>query len=1124
VLPEDIPNVIKQQRKHILGEADFYESFYRRKHKDGHLIWCYGRGKIIEFDEDNKPKRMIGITQDLSNIQNSDEKITLVRNEKNNLCLVDETNDNAIDQNVMLWEVNEIARIILSYDESQPFNEILHKSLELIGETTNLDSAYIWKDQYENNELTCVKVYEWVEGMDSISNYNGLETIPYSRMPSIKKALDSGKCFNDFTENMTPSEKKILEPRGIKALLVAPINLSDKRWGFIGVDNYKSKRHFSRLEENLLLMSGFLLANSIQKRMDQAEMKEAEERMQIVLNATPLCCNFFDKNFRLLLCNDECVRLFGLGTQKEYMKRYLDLSPQYQPNGRLSRELLLENIAKAFSEDMFKFEWLHQNLKGDPIPTEITLVRVRYKNGYMVACYTRDLREVKAMLKEIHKVEEDLCAARDEALANSRTKSEFLAKMSHEIRTPMNAIVGFLELILREQISPTAKEYATTIKQASRNLLSIINDILDLSKIESGKLVIEAEKYELPSVVNDVINIISMKLIDKPILFSVYVDSILPNVLIGDEIRIKQILINLLSNAVKYTEEGHISLEICGEFTDKQELCMMIDVSDTGMGIREEDMENLFGDYAKFDIQKNKGVEGTGLGLAITYKLCKAMNGEISVESTYGEGSSFEVNLPQRFNDYHEIAQVKNPELHNILLYEPREVYARSIISSLENIRVKYSLVQNQTEFQEALERDSYSFIFFPSFLFYGTQTIVNKLSEKQNTVLPKLVAMCDYGDSMNEPDILTVNMPVYSIVLANVLNETAKPSFNDNDGQSIHIRFTAPKAKILIVDDINTNLKVAKGLMSPYNMQIEVCESGIEAINMVELNRYDAIFMDHMMPVMDGIEATKIIREFSFCKNLPIIALTANAVVGVREMFLSNGFDDFLPKPIEMRKLDEILEKWIPDSKKEKFSSKLTIDNQREIEIDGIDVKVGLSKTGGGIENYIEILNVFFKDGRKKLVEIENSLRTNDIKNYTTHVHAIKSALGSIGAVELSDAAKALELAGKSEDMDFIKSNNSVFMKELEELLQKIKQTIRTDNNVSPNDGFQVDSIMSELLILKKSLDEFDGTTMDQVIRQLKDRCKNSNYEDKIESLEQYILMCEYEKATEYIDNIVSE
>ncbi|MCL1875899.1 MAG: ATP-binding protein [Synergistaceae bacterium] len=1041
-------------------------------------------------------------------------------NEKKSLCHVNEASDRAIDQNIMLWRVNEIARILLSYDESLPFSKILHKSLELIGETTNQNSAYMWKDLCNNNELSCVKVYEWVEGMESERDYLGLESIPYSRLPSIKKALDSEKCFNDYTENMSLSERKILEPRGIKALLVAPINLGDKRWGFIGVDNYKSKRLFSELEENFLLMSGFLLANSIQKRMDHAEMKEFEERMQIMLNATPLCCCFFDKNFNMLLCNDECVRLFELENQQEYIEKFSELSPLYQPNSRLSTELAVEYMTKAYQEGTFKFEWMHQNLKGDLIPTEIVLVRVKYKNDFMVAGYIRDLREVKAMLEEIHKVEEDLCTARDEAIASSRTKSEFLAKMSHEIRTPMNAIVGMLELILREQISPAAKEYALTMKQASGNLLSIINDILDLSKIESGKLEIVAEKYELSSLINDVINIVSMKLIDKPILFSVYVDSTLPNDLVGDELRIKQILINLLSNAVKYTEEGYISLEICGKFTDKYKLSMIIDVSDTGMGIKEKDIANLFGDYAKFDITKNKGVEGTGLGLAITKKLCKAMDGEISIKSKYGEGSSFKVVLPQRFYDYREIAVVKNPEQHNVLLYEPREVYAKSIMSSLDNLGVRYSLARNLPEFQEVYERDKYTFVFSPSFLFFSTQNIMNKVSKKHNVSLPKLVAMSDYGDAMNEPDILAINMPVYSIIIANVLNETTKPSYGD--GQVVSIRFVAPKAKILIVDDINTNLKVAKGLMSPYNMQIEVCESGIDAINLVKSDNYDIVFMDHMMPVMDGIRATKIIRELKSCKNLPIIALTANAVVGVKEMFLSNGFSDFLPKPIEMSKLNEILEKWINDDKKEKYSPRLNNDAIPGIQIEGIDVGAGLAKTGGGLENYIEILDVFMKDGPKKIAEIEESLRINDIKTYAAHVHALKSALASIGANELSETAKALEHAGKSEDMGFIAKKNNRFVKGLNELLQKIGQSIKKEDKLSLKGSMPVDSIRSELLSLKESLNELDGAAMNQVMRELKNSYKNSNLGDIIETLEQCILMCEYENAVDCIDEFL--
>ena len=1122
VLPEDIPDVMERVRKHASGETAFYESKFRLIHKDGHIVWCSDKGKIIEYGEDSSPLRMIGVMQKISDLKNISFEISHSDNVESKLNIKNAVTDKAIHKNKMLRKVNEIAEILLSYDKSQSFKEILHRSLELIGKMTKQKSVYMWKDVYENNELSCEKIYEWMEGIESVADFSEFEAIPYSRLPSIKEALDSGNCFNDCVENMLLSERNILESRGIKALLVAPVNLGDKRWGFIEVDNCKSKKAFTRLEENMLLMSGFLLALTIQKIIDHAEIKEVEERLQIVLNATPLCCCFFDNKYKVLLCNDECVRMFSLKNQREFIHRFYELSPLYQPNGRLSEEIAFENMAKAFTAGECKFEWMHKNLKGELIPSEIILVRVKYKDDYMIAGYIWDLRKMKAMMSEIHKVEEELCAARDEALASSRTKSEFLAKMSHEIRTPMNAIVGMSELILREQISPAAKDYTATIKQASGNLLSIINDILDLSKIESGKLELTAEEYMLSSLINDVINIISMKLIDKPVLFTVNVDSNLPNNLIGDEIRIKQILINLLSNAVKYTEEGHISLTISGEYTDIQTVNMTISVSDTGVGIKEKDMENLFGDYAKFDIPKNKGVEGTGLGLAISKKLCKAMNGDITAESVYGEGSSFTVVIPQSFCDYYEIAQVKKPEQHYVLLYEPREVYAKSIISSLLDLCVKYCWVKSQSELYEAFTKDKYSFMFFPSFLLYGAQSTINNLAEKQNINLPKLVAISDYGDAMSEPDILAVNTPIYSIVIANILNET--DTLSNIDGPRVHIRFVAPKAKILIVDDISTNLKVAKGLMSPYNMQIDVCESGIEAIDLIEINNYDIVFMDHMMPIMDGIDVTKIIRENSDFKDLVIIALTANAVVGVKEMFFENGFNDFLSKPIEMIRLNEILEKWIPDDKKEEFSSKSNNDQKTNaiIEIDGIDVKVGLSKTGGGVENYIEILNIFLKDGAKKLVEIKNSLKSNDIKFYTTCIHALKSALASIGATELSDIAKALELAGKSGDINLIERFNDKFIDGLEIMLRSINQSINIECNISQNVNLHIDSIKPELLILKKSLQELDGISMNQIIRQLKNTCKNSNFENEIEALEQYILMCEYEKAIEYIDNLI--
>ncbi|GBU23492.1 sensor kinase [Fibrobacteria bacterium R8-3-H12] len=386
-------------------------------------------------------------------------------------------------------------------------------------------------------------------------------------------------------------------------------------------------------------------------------------------------------------------------------------------------------------------------------------------------------------LKPLHKTMEDLKIA-------SKAKSDFLAKMSHEIRTPMNAIIGMAELALREQTSDAAREHIITIKQAGANLLSIINDILDFSKIESGKLGIVPSNYLFSSLIKDVISIIKMRIVGSNLSFVVDIDPNIPNSLFGDETRIRQALLNVLSNAVKYTKKGFISFSASGEITGDTVL-LTIEIADSGIGIKPEDLKKLFGEFVQVDMASHKGVEGTGLGLAITKNLIKMMNGDISVQSEYGKGSTFTIKLPQKIRSDESLDIAKN---------------------------------------------------------------------------------------------------------------------------DSIAIKFSAPKAKILVVDDMGTNLKVAEGLMRPYKMQIDTCLSGIEAIEKIKADNYDLVFMDHMMPEMDGIEATKIIRETH--ANLPIVALTANAVSGTREMFLSNGFNDFLSKPIDIVKLNSILEKWIPKEK----------------------------------------------------------------------------------------------------------------------------------------------------------------------------------------------------------------
>ncbi len=1028
---------------------------------------------------------------------------------------------NLLKQDKMLLSVNDIAKRLLAFEETQDFDELVYECLKSLGGIISKNRVYIWKDVLdEQNRICCIQVYEWINGVEPVQGVTEYENIPYDDLPSFRHALDTGKCLNSLVCDLSESEKQILEPQNIQTILIAPIIIDNQCWGFIGVDNCETCQLFSDLEENMLLMSGFLLASAIQRRETQAKMREAEERALIMLNATPLCCNLWDASFNNIACNDEAVRLFGLSSQEEYLIRFFELSPKYQPCGRLSSNIALENITKAFEEGYCKFEWMHQKLNGEPIPSEITLVRIKYKNNYIVAGYTRDLREQKAMLAEINKAQADLVLARDEALAHSRAKSEFLAKMSHEIRTPMNAIVGMSELVLRESISPSAKEHAIGIKQASANLLSIINDILDFSKIESGKLEIMPDSYMLSSLINDVISIIRVRVMDNPILFVANIDSNLPNHLIGDEIRIRQILLNLLSNAVKYTKEGYIALAIDGEIIDDSTVVLTIEISDTGIGIKEDEIGSLFGEFVQADISKNKGVEGTGLGLAITKNLCKAMGGDVTVSSIYGSGSVFTVKLPQTYSSLEKFASIENPEAQNVLIYEPREIYATSIVCSIDNLGVRCTAVSSQSQLYEALENDKYTFVFVSSFLFETVKNIIEKLG-----VESKLVVLAEYGEATSYHNVRTIAMPVHSISVANVLNDINEDVVY-NDTSNTNIRFIAPTARILIVDDINTNLKVAEGLISPFETRIDTCESGMEAIDLVKSHRYDIVFMDHMMPVMNGVEATLAIRELdlAYAKDIPIIALTANAVSGVKEMFLANGFNDFLAKPIEMTKLAEILEKWIPKEKREKYVAKEKETASLAFEIEGIDVKLGISLTGGTLENYLKILSTFHKDGILKLNDIKACLESNNITLYTTHVHALKSALASIGATKLSDFAKSLEFAGKNENISYIQSNNDSFMHELEILLDNISYIITKDNEDSDEqDSTQSsDWLKDELIKLKAALDEMDAIAADHIINGLSSKQWGRDINETIEQISQHILLCDYDDAIDLINNLL--
>ncbi|MCL2139865.1 MAG: ATP-binding protein [Treponema sp.] len=540
--------------------------------------------------------------------------------------------------------------------------------------------------------------------------------------------------------------------------------------------------------------------------INMEKLRDADERTHIMLNATPLGCKLWDKDLNVIECNQEAVNLFGLRDKQEFISEFFKLSPEYQPDGKLSEEKAVELVKKAFAEGYCRFEWMHQKLNGELIPTEIILVRVKHKEDFAVAGYIRDLREYKQMMQNIHNSAVQLEAAVKEAQEASMAKSKFLATMSHEIRTPMNVILGVTESYLEnEKLSHNIREGYEKIYNSADLLLHIINDILDLSKIEAGKLELSTAKYDIMSLINDAAHLNALKFQHKPIEFNLHVDENIPVELIGDELRIKQILNNLLTNAFKYTDSGNVKLSFSIEpDTQSGRIIFVLQVSDTGQGMTPEQVEKLFDEYTRFNLESNRKTIGTGLGMAITRNLIILMNGTLSVESEPGKGTSVTVKIPQ--------------------VAESSVILGKKAAENLQNFVFKNAMQKNKK-----IARD-----------------------------------LMPYG-------------------------------------------------KVLVVDDMASNLDVAKLLLKPYLLHIETAKSGFDAINLIKNGKeYDVIFMDHMMPEMDGIEAAKLIRKFGY--KHPIIALTANAVVGQQEIFLANGFDAYISKPIDRRQLNDALNKFIRD------------------------------------------------------------------------------------------------------------------------------------------------------------------------------------------------------------------
>jgi len=705
----------------------------------------------------------------------------------------------------------------------------------------------------------------------------------------------------------------------------------------------------------------------------------------------------------------------------------------------------------------------------------------------------------------------------------SNMKTDFLANMSHEIRTPMNAVIGMSEMALREELPDAARDYISQIKSSGKSLLNIINDILDFSKIESGKMDLILEEYELLSVVHDISNILETRLQDKNVELIVDFNPKLPSYFYGDILRIRQVFINLANNAIKFTRQGSVTLKIDFDKIDDENVMLKFYVKDTGIGIKEEDLGKLFESFQQVDSKRNRNIEGTGLGLAICQRLVSLMNGSINVKSEYGVGSTFSFEIPQKVNDWNEAVKVDNAEDIFAFGYYGKGRLARQFYIDAKALGVDATSVPSLAKFDRLLE--IYKDEMKDKRLVFVTdeRTYFNELEDfVENHPEYEYFVEINYHSTRKttKPNVQFLKRPVSSITLSLALNRDTEGLHKES--ANLEFEFIAPDAKVLIVDDNDINLAVAEGLLKPLKMQIFTANGGVKALKLIEKEKFDIVFMDHMMPEVDGVETTRIIRRMHpELNDMPVIALTANAVGDAKKMFLSEGMNDFCAKPIELKSLVAMVRKWLPPEKIKKADAEVIAEeeakaiaeaNDNSLKIADLDIEYALSLVGSQ-DIFWTIFKKYYSSIESKAVYIKECEMKEDIQNYTIEVHALKSSSKQIGAMELSNMAAELEKAGNENDIALIHEKTGAMLNKYYSYLQEFKP-FAADESEKEEEKLEIakDSVKELFAKLHSAFDELDMDAMEEIATELskynfdgKDKERFDELKEAIDNLDSF-------------------
>ena len=703
-----------------------------------------------------------------------------------------------------------------------------------------------------------------------------------------------------------------------------------------------------------------------------------------------------------------------------------------------------------------------------------------------------------------------------EALIDAeQSKDDFLSNVSHEIRTPVNTICGMSEMALREADFDKMRDEVYDIQDAGRNLMSLVSDILDFAQLQQGKMNLEEEAYNITSTINDIINMSMARRGDKPIELIVDCAADIPCSLLGDEKKIRRVIMNLVDNAIKFTSEGCVGIQVNAR-KETYGINLCVTVTDTGIGMSQDSMEKLFESFSQVDTRRNRQKGGVGLGLAISKALVQKMGGTITVRSRLGKGSILRFVVPQKVLNNEPIVHVKNREAIHAATYfnlekfgmsAIRDEYTNNIYHMIQNLQVKCHVCRNLAELKRRVSHEKFTHIFIGLKEYREDESYFDDLAQNN-----RIIVVIDRSEEkyLSNPDLLRMYKPLNLLPVVSILNGTRGSVGTQMVRQN---KFTAPTAHVLVVDDNRMNIRVVEGLLKEYQIKVSSAISGQEALEMIENMSYDFVFMDHMMPEMDGIETLHRIRDKvgHYYQKVPIIALTANAAPGNREMFLEEGFDDFVAKPVELSVLERVLRRNLPEEKlifqppddgealeivPEKVSQEEAVHEPEPVEeidspqgevvleIGDLDVKTGLMYCGGR-QPYLDILKMCCEEGEQNRQNLQDLYETKNWKDYTIKVHALKSTMLSIGAHSLSEKAKALELAGKQENTAYIIQYHNPMMEEYLQVIEMLEQCPL----LYPQQPAAGDEIVEENgQTVTKDCPELGEEAFDEMVKELED------------------------------------